>query len=180
MSEPREYEIEEWYNQYHQTIFKFILMMTKDYQQSEDLTHETFLNAYRYYYSYKRDASPKTWLFKIAHNVTVDYIRKQKPIQFFKEIFHLNRESNLHPESIVQMKENSRELFNAVGNLKESYRTVIILRKIKGFSISETSTILNWSESKVKSTLFRAINTLEKNLAKEEYSNGQPKREKLL
>ncbi|WP_081773023.1 RNA polymerase sigma factor [Bacillus sp. EB01] len=40
-------EIKDWFDHYHQTIFKYIFMLTKDYQQSEDLTQETFLNAYK-------------------------------------------------------------------------------------------------------------------------------------
>ncbi len=41
----KENEIEEWYSQYHQTIFKYIILMVKDSQQAEDLTQETFLRA---------------------------------------------------------------------------------------------------------------------------------------
>jgi len=48
---------------------------------------------------------------------------------------------------------------------------VIILRKIKEFSIRETSEILNWSEGKVKTTLYRAIPALEKELLKEAFLN---------
>lgn len=71
------------------------------------------------------------------------------------------------PEEMVEIKESSQELYSALAKLKDSYREVIILRKIKEFSIEETSIILGWSESKVKSTLFRAIQALEKKLLKE-------------
>jgi RNA polymerase sigma-70 factor, ECF subfamily len=85
MADYREEDIHEWYNLYHQTIFKFIFMITKDYQQAEDLTQETFFKAYKYHHTFKGNSSEKTWLFSIAHNVTVDHMRKQKPIRFFKE-----------------------------------------------------------------------------------------------
>jgi RNA polymerase sigma-70 factor, ECF subfamily len=134
------------------------------------------LKAYKHFHSFNQNSSPKTWLFSIAHNLTVDFLRKRKPLRIFKEIFNQERESCSLPEQYVQMKESSMELYEAIGNLKESYRKVIILRKIKGFSISEVSEILNWSESKVKSTLHRAIQLLEKKLSKEEYLNEQIKR----
>jgi RNA polymerase sigma-70 factor (ECF subfamily) len=153
-------------------------MMIKDYQQAEDLTHETFFKAFRHYNSFRQDSSPKTWLFRIAHNLTVDYLRKQKPIRLFMEVFRQKKDPSLLPEHIVEMKESSKELYLALETLKESYREVIILRKIKGFSISETSEILDWSETKVKSTLFRAIQSLEKILSKEIYQDEQ--RRKLL
>lgn len=75
---PTSNEIEEWYAQYHQTIFKYILLLIKDFQQSEDLTHETFVKAFEHQQSFKRDSSVKTWLFSIARNVSIDYLRKQK------------------------------------------------------------------------------------------------------
>ncbi|WP_231514889.1 RNA polymerase sigma factor [Oceanobacillus salinisoli] len=57
-------------------------------------------------------------------------------------------------------------MYKTLHRLKTSYRQVIILRKIEGFSIQETAQILKWSESKVKSTLFRALRTLEEQLKK--------------
>ncbi|KEZ50905.1 RNA polymerase sigma factor [Metabacillus indicus] len=178
MEDARETEIEEWYSQYHQTIFKYILMMTKDYQQAEDLTHETFLKAFRQHHSFRQDSSPKTWLFRIAHNVTVDDARKKKPVRLVMELFRQKKDTSLLPEHFVEMKENSKELYQALEMLKDSHREVIIIRKIKGFSISETSEILGWSETKVKSTLSRAIHALEKTLIKEGYQDEQ--RSKLL
>lgn len=167
MSDFREEDINEWYDLYHQTIFKFIFMLTRDYQQAEDLTQETFFKAYKYYHTFNSQSSEKTWLFSIAHNVTVDYLRKQKPIRFFKELFQAQIDSKELPENVVQLKESSVEIYEAMRELKQSHREVIILRKIKGFSISETAEILNCSESKVKSTLHRGMLALEKRLLKE-------------
>ncbi|MFC4323065.1 RNA polymerase sigma factor [Litchfieldia salsa] len=170
-----ENEIEEWYTQYHQTIFKYVLLMVKDYQQAEDLTHETFVKAFKYHHTFKRDSTVKTWLFTIAHNLTIDYLRKKKTIRLFKQIFNSREDSAPLPDQIVQLNESVVELYKALGGLKNPYREVIILRKIKGFSISETSKILNWSEGKVKATLFRALPALEEQLKKEWYKNEETK-----
>jgi RNA polymerase sigma-70 factor, ECF subfamily len=142
-------------------------MMIKDYQSAEDLRHETFLKAYIHYDSFRGNSNPKTWLFSIAHNITVDYIRKRKTLTILQDILLFKKDLKPLPEEIVEIKESSQELYNVLAKLKESYREVIILRKIKEFSIEETSIILGWSESKVKSTLFRAIQALEKKLLKE-------------
>ncbi|WP_283778968.1 sigma factor-like helix-turn-helix DNA-binding protein, partial [Peribacillus frigoritolerans] len=56
-----------------------------------------------------------------------------------------------------------------LSDIKFTDRKVFVLRKIKGFSIEDTAKILSWSESKVKSTLFRAIPALKKQLIKEGY-----------
>ncbi|WP_102275315.1 RNA polymerase sigma factor [Cytobacillus massiliigabonensis] len=169
MSEFRKKEITNWYDQHSKSIVSFILLMVKDYQQAEDLTHETFVKAYLFYDTFKHHSSEKTWLFSIAHNVTVDFLRRQKTSIFFKEKFLSHKDNNPLPEEIIQIKEESNELYKAIGELKDTYRKVIILRKIKGFSIEDTSKILGWSESKVKSMLFRAIPALKKQLIKEGY-----------
>lgn len=144
-------------------------MMIHDYQMAEDLTHDTFIKAYKNHHTFQYKAQPKTWLFSIAHNLTIDYIRKQKPLRILQEIFTAKKTSVPSPDDIVEIRESSIQLYRALSKLKSSYREVIILRKIKEFSIRETSEILNWSEGKVKTTLYRAIPALEKELLKEGY-----------
>lgn len=160
-------EISNWYEEYSESIFKYIFMMVKEFYQAEDLTHETFVKAYVNIQSYNRDSSPRTWLYSIAHNVTIDHIRKQRPILLFKEVFPNKKDEDPLPEEAIVIKENAKELHAALGTLKASYREIIILRKIHGFSISETMVILRCSESKVKSTLFRAMKAFEKKIKKE-------------
>lgn len=162
-------ELEVWYDQHSKSVLSFILVIVKDYQLAEDLTHDTFVKAYLYYDSFKHYSSEKTWLFSIAHNLTVDTLRKKKPATLLKETFHLQKDKLPLPDEIVQIKEESYQLFLALEKLKDTYRKVIVLRKIKGFSIEDTSKILGWSESKVKSTLFRAIPALKKQLILEGY-----------
>lgn len=174
MSNNKNREIIEWYEEFNESIFKFIFMMIQDYQQAEDLRHETFIRAFINYDSYRHDGNAKTWLLSIAHNLTIDYIRKRRPIMLFKEVFSLKKDDRPLPDEVIQIKESSYELYKALGKIKESYRKVIILRKIKGLSIEETAKVLTWSESKVKSTLFRAIPALEKQLLKEGYFNERP------
>ncbi|SHF77953.1 RNA polymerase sigma factor [Ornithinibacillus halophilus] len=164
--------VSDWYDEYSDAIIKFILLMIHDYQTAEDLTHDTFIKAYRNYETFKGDSKIKTWLFQIAHNVTVDYLRKQKPILFLKNIFPLIDTSMLPDEEMV-VKEDSKELYQALAKLKLSYQKVIILRKLKEFSIQETSEILGWSEGKVKTTLYRALPALEKQLRKGGFSSDE-------
>lgn len=144
-------------------------MMINDYQQAEDLTHDTFLKAYYNLHTFQQKAKPKTWLFSIAHNLTVDYIRKKKPVKLLYDIFQAKKDPAPLPEDIVEIRESSIELYHALSKLKPAYREIIILRKIKEFTIRETSDILNWTEGKVKTTLYRAIPALEKELLKEGY-----------
>ncbi|MGM7683335.1 RNA polymerase sigma factor [Cytobacillus sp. Hm23] len=131
MSEYRKEEIEVWYDQHSKPILSFIFLMVKDYQQEEDLTHDTFIKAYLYYDSFKHHSSEKTWLFSIAHNLTVDFLRRRKPSLLFKEILLLQKDKAPLPEDILQLKEESYQLYKALGELKDTHRKVVVLRKIR-------------------------------------------------
>lgn len=160
-----------WYDQYSSGIFKYILKMLRDSHQAQDLTHDTFIKAYQYIARDNNIDYPKSFLFRTAHNLTIDHIRKNTPINIVKDIFMNKDKPQESTESIVEMKEEVNEVMSALQNLKVAHRQVIILRKIEGFSIRETAQILNWSESKVKSTMLRAITKLENELIKGGFIN---------
>lgn len=170
-NDTKKQQIEQWYSMYSEQILKYVALMLKDFQQAEDITHETFINAYDHLDSFEGRSNPKTWLFTIAHNSTLDYLRKHKPILFLKNTFIKSTEPS--PEQFVQIEENALELYRALYQLKQKHREVIVLRKIKGFSISETSRILGIKENTVKSILHRALIALEKGLIKEGYCHEQ-------
>lgn len=138
--------------------------MVRDYQQAEDLTQETFIKAYRHQERFKQQSSVKTWLFSIAHNVTKDFFRKKHPLQHYLGLTMEEKDDQPMPEQIVVMNFQTEQLYRAIQQLKPSYKHVIILRKLKEFSTAETAFILNWSESKVKMTLKRALVALKNEL----------------
>lgn len=138
--------------------------MVRDYQQAEDLTQETFIKAYRHQERFKQQSSIKTWLFSIAHNVTKDYFRKKHPLQHYLGLTMEEKDDQPMPEQIVVMNFQTEQLYRAIQQLKPSYKHVIILRKLKEFSTAETAFVLNWSESKVKMTLKRALVALKNEL----------------
>ncbi|WP_231514888.1 RNA polymerase sigma factor [Oceanobacillus salinisoli] len=75
--------IMEWYDQYSISIYKYIVKMINDTHQAEDLTQDTFIKAYKYLGN-KEIEYPKTFLYRTAHSITVDFIRKQAPILLVK------------------------------------------------------------------------------------------------
>ncbi|MUV38222.1 RNA polymerase sigma factor SigX [Lentibacillus sp. JNUCC-1] len=166
MGENAKHQITEWYDDYSLSLFKYILKMIHDAQQAEDLTHDTFIKAYTYVMKGKEVTYPKTFLYRTAHNLTIDHIRKHKPIQMIKDFFSNREDPGPSVEKLVEIRESSQELFSALSRLKPNYRQVIILRRIEVFSVKETAEILDWSESKVKSTLFRGLQKLEEELQK--------------
>lgn len=168
-------KLTKWFDEYGESILSYILLMVRDYQQAEDLTQETFIKAYRHQQQFEQKSSVKTWLFSIAHNVTKDYFRKKHPLQHYLGLTMEEKDCKPIPEQIIAMNFQTEQLYRAIQQLKPSYRHVIILRKLKEFSTTETALVLNWSESKVKMTLKRALVELKNELIKGGVTNEFPR-----
>lgn len=157
-------EITAWFDKYGESILTYILLIVKDYQHAEDLTQETFIKAYKNHHQFEQKSTVKTRLFSIAFNVVNDFFRKKHPLQHFLGITIAEKDYKPIPEQIVVMNYQTEQLYRSIQQLKPSYRHVIILRKLKELSTEETSIVLNWSESKVKMTLKRALAELKNEL----------------
>ncbi|WP_214484534.1 RNA polymerase sigma factor [Bacillus sp. SM2101] len=153
------------YDLYSGRIFKFIFVLTNDYHIAQDLTHETFMQVDNSYYQLKKQEKVETWLFQIAHNISIDYFRRKK-LNVVERMRSSSKEKEVAPsiENTIIINEHFKELYQALIKLKPSYREVIILRKIEELSIKETSEILGWKESKVTTTLSRALKELQQKL----------------
>lgn len=158
-------DVESWYLKYRNGILNYIMTFVFEYHIAEDLMQDTFVKAYTKANTYNGKSSVKTWLYTIARNTTMDFLRKKKNSHQQRENFMKNQ--LLHNEPIINEYSESQELYTSLNKLKNSYVQVIMLRKIQGYSIKETGDILKWSESKVKTTLSRALICLEKQLIKD-------------
>ncbi|WML49987.1 sigma-70 family RNA polymerase sigma factor [Neobacillus sp. PS3-34] len=162
--------LEDLFHEYSSLIYRFILLMVSNREEAEDLTQEVFIRVHKALPQFKGESSYKTWLYTIARNLVYDHCRKKRTINLLKELARLERTEPI-PEEILELKEQSQSLYQALLALKLSYREIIILRKIKGYQINETAEILGWTESKVKTTLHRALNALRNELIKKGWKN---------
>ncbi len=163
-------QINDWYLEYSNDIYQYVLFMIRDHSQAKDIMQDTFLRAYSNIDSF-HGGNVKSWLLRIARNLTIDYIRKKKPMSLIFEAIPLIKDNSLSPDQTVTLNETEKELYHALGKIKRTYREVIILRKIKELSVKETSDLLGWSESKVKTTLLRAMAALKTQLEQEGYKH---------
>jgi RNA polymerase sigma-70 factor, ECF subfamily len=163
-----------WYEDYSVSIFKYIYAIVQDPQTAEDLMQETFLKVYEKYDSIIEKTKVKSFLFRAAHNTTMDYFRKESRFKKILNALKMKNDTQPSTEKIVEVKEDGRLILQALKGLNNSQREVIVLRRIQGFSIKETAEILNWSNGKVKTTLHRADKNLEKFLLMEDENNERP------
>lgn len=171
-------EIEQLYKEYSDKVYSFIYFLVRHKECAEDLTQETFYKAYKGLGTFNQEASTSTWLLKIARNVTYDYFRRKRVVQFFSfEKEHDIENKELSPECSYEKKEQLARMYNSLNTLKKDYQEVLLLRKIQECSIQETAYILGWTEAKVKMKMTRALEALKKEFHQEGgHPNGSIKR----
>ena len=143
-----------------------LLKMVNSKDDADDLTIEAFGKAFRKLHQYTPNYAFSTWLFKIASNNCIDFIRKKK-----KNTFSLNRSMDdgegsememdikadiLNPEENYIRDQKIRLMQDVVKKLKPRYRTLVELRYFKEYSYEEIAEELDLPLGTVKAQLFRA------------------------
>ncbi|MDN3018149.1 RNA polymerase sigma factor [Paenibacillus sp. BSR1-1] len=165
----RAHPIEKWFIQYEKDVTNFLVYYSGS-RDVEDLVQETFLRAFQAYSRYKNEASPKTWLISIARNTAIDFYRKRSVWQKLKKLLDTESPKPLEPaEDLLVRKIEYAYLYEAINQLKDNYRDVIILRGIAELSSQEAGHVLGWSENKVNVTFHRAVKKLNECLKEGEY-----------
>lgn len=158
---------------YHDPIFNFIARMIHDRQQVEDLTQEAFIKAFSSLSRFNDEFAFSTWLYKIATNNSIDYIRKKKlqvysidkPIdakdsEYAFELPDTDYEAD--QELISDQRANLLKV--AIGKLPDKYKRVIELRHVDEKSYEEIADLLELPIGTVKAHIFRARELLYRQL----------------
>ena len=150
---------------YQKQVYALALRMTGSPDDALDLSQEAFLRAWRGLASYRFDASFSTWLYRLASNVCIDFLRRQKrertvPLQVISEE-EGERELSLPdpspgPEERVLTAMEQVQVQEAMSQLEPEYRAALTLRVIHGRSYAEIAQILGIREGTVKSRIARA------------------------
>jgi RNA polymerase sigma-70 factor (ECF subfamily) len=146
-------------------IYRYIVIKIGDRTEAEDMTQQVFLNVLKSISSYKFRGMPFTsWLYRIAHNQVVDYLRKKSR----RNIVPLNESIPAFdgdPEHITERKVAIEELAAAAGKLTAAQREVISLRFASELSVAEVARTMGKSEGAVKALQHSAIVALRKVMA---------------
>jgi RNA polymerase sigma factor (sigma-70 family) len=159
---------------YRDSIYYMLLKMVSNPADAEDLTIEAFGKAFRNLDSYTPNFAFSTWLFKIATNNCIDFIRKKQTSpslvdQVTDDIENLtvNIQSDLpDPEETLINNQKTATLIEIINQLKPRYKTLIELRYFKEYSYEEIAEKLNLPIGTVKAQLFRAKSLLHNILSK--------------
>jgi RNA polymerase sigma-70 factor (ECF subfamily) len=148
---------------YGERIINYLARMTGNRYEAEELAQETFVRAYCALGSYKPQYKFSTWLFKVATNLCINHLKKQKRlthIDDYQDWVMPDSSSHANPPLEAQRRELQRQIQEAIKQLPPSYRSVIVLRHLNGLSYQEIAEVTELPMGTVKSRLGRGRSRL--------------------
>lgn len=179
LNEHQSADFDDLVDKYERRIFNLIYRMVGDYDEAADLTQDTFVAAYRSFDSFRSEADPYTWLYRIAVNVcknrfrerdrhrTIDHFTQNIDEMGIEEV-GLTSQSLAgplqSPEHALERQELRRLVEEAIQSLPEDYRIIVVLRDLQGLSYREIAESVDLSLDVVKTRLARGRGILRKKL----------------
>lgn len=149
---------------YEKNVYNLALRMVGDPEDAADMTQETFIKAYRALSSFRGDSKFSSWLYRIASNVCLDFLRSRSrhpqvslstTDEDDRTTFELPDMSR-NPEEQLMKKLSMEAVRRGLEQLPEQQRQILVLRELGGLSYAELARILGLEEGTVKSRIFRA------------------------
>lgn len=173
----------ELFKRYKDSVYFMILKMVNNRADAEDLTFEAFEKAFGSLNFYSPQFAFSTWLFKIASNNTIDFIRKKRAKLISLEYDDINQDERgyiysipadvLTPEEEIVRMQRASFLRKQVAMLKGRYRRLIELRYFDEYSYDEIADVLGIPLGTVKAQLFRARELLQTALSHTEMAHEE-------
>nr|WP_256711076.1 RNA polymerase sigma factor [Paenibacillus sp. FSL A5-0031] len=156
LSQIETYEIEPLIRKYWKDVWNYSFVLTQKHDMADDITQETFIRAFRSLYSFRGESTVKTWLLKIARNITINY----RHSAFFRKIVLMdqikNNQSTPSAESIYFDDQFVDRIWELVLRLPKKQREVILLNAHYQMTLEDMANVLGLPEGTVKSRLHRA------------------------
>lgn len=159
------------YERYLDEIYRYVFFRLFNHQEAEDLTETTFLKAWEALpKSRKKIKNFRAWIYRIAHNLIVDEIRKNHPEMLEGDA--VVQKDNFNIENLVEREQENQALVRAIAQLENNYRQVIVLRFFNQISHAEAAEILDIDEGHVRVLQYRGLKRLRKLLEKGSTDDG--------
>ena len=156
------------YESHFDKIYRYVVLRIGNKTEAEDVTQQVFLKALQSIRSFKWKGIPfSAWLFRIAHNLVVDYLRKVKKV-VITPLNESSVKSDSNPQLLVEQRLDIEQLISATKRLTRAQREVISLRFAGELSVAESAKVMGKSEGAVKALQHSAIVALRKTLLRAE------------
>lgn len=161
-------------SKYQKSVYYMLLKMVNNADDADDLTQEAFAKAFNSLHKFDSRYAFSTWLFRIATNNAIDYIRKKRVQTVSIDTSYENdegdsmtfdiKDSDLNPDELMLKKQRKEYLKKAVARLPAKYKQLVELRYFQELSYDEVATELELPLGTVKAQLFRARELLSQEL----------------
>ena len=168
MSEVRDGQVGQMailFERHHRALFRYFVSMHRDRGLAEDLVQDVFFRMLRYRASFDAAQSFKAWMYQIAHNASLDHVRKQRSgvvdIDEFTERRAELTSQAPGPEEAAVRKQDLALLGRALDLLPDDKREILVLSRFQGMKYEDIATVLKCEVATVKVRVFRAVRALE-------------------
>lgn len=156
------------YLAYSRKVYTLVYSYFKSKEDSEELVQEIFLKIWRYRGNLDPDRPFENYLFRLAKNEIISFIRKRKTKTVSLDGVTFELSGGLEPDMVYSFKSSKEVVRNIVEELSEKTRQVFLLRRVENLSNSEIARKLGISIKTVENHMTRAQNFLRKRLKEEE------------
>lgn len=165
---------EELVRTYEKTVYNLTLRMTGNRDDAFDLTQTTFLKAWHAISLFQFDSKFSTWLYRIASNACIDFLRKEKrhrtvsltvPDDADRLYEMAVADERLDPAVIAEAASEREKVLEALNMLPKDYRLALSLRAVEDMSYEEIAKALEVKSGTVKSRIFRAREMLRRHFS---------------
>ncbi|MDC0358923.1 RNA polymerase sigma factor [Oligoflexia bacterium] len=173
MDDKRNPSFEELSEEFSQPLFGYLRRMSGNAADADDLLQETLLKIAKGLSTFEHRSSVKTWAFRIATNVAIDFLRRSAKAQFI-EFDESDRPSGIDEEERLILDEMNSCVREVIDRLPPDYRAAVVLFHLEGRTLAEISEICSISLAATKVRVHRARARLQEALNKEctFYSSG--------
>lgn len=150
------------FERHHVHLFNFVLRLTGDRPQSEDLVQEVFFRILRYRQTYRDGTSFATWMYQIARNARVDLLRKKRPEVGVELEALAPADRGPTPAERAVASQQEALLRRSLALLPEDKREVLVLSRYQNLPHEQIAEVLKCEVATVKVRVFRAVQELKK------------------
>jgi RNA polymerase sigma-70 factor (ECF subfamily) len=166
------------FERYHRRAYALAFGVLRHQDDALDVVQDAFIKAHKYLDKFEGNSSFYTWLYRIVMNLAIDHLRKHRrtrPVELDEQ--HLEEGSSTGDDSLLPKilganpgralldKEIRKRIDEALGELSENHRAVLVMRELEGLSYEEMAQAMGCSKGTIMSRLFHARKNMQKRLA---------------
>ena len=163
---------DELIQRYQQRVYATVYHMTSSHEDADDLTQESFIKAYKALKRFKGESSFYTWIYRIAVNRTINFLKQRKRKSYHMSLNDMDMQVEKHADLLMFISDNTprrdlrlnelqEKMNEAMQKLSQTHRLTVTLHDVQGMSHEEIGKIMDCNTGTVRSRLFYARQQLQ-------------------